>query len=247
MREAHVPHHLLRVCVAKPRQQPVREGEDAENQTHSESQTVINKSTEIAGRAGTCPCSPGVWYYLVIPVAVAVSTTAAATAAWATSPVLVAVAATATATSVLLFAALTGFVDDDGAVAKGGAVELLNGGTGFLVVAHLDEAEAFAAAGVAVDDYGCRKNLAYLAEEVRKVLLGRSIGQTAYVDSHCDMPPRGMSIAHIAGRWKHIPHTRNNNTRHLSRTQVYDILSRYSRGILLNKSITPALQRGACV
>src|SRR5262249_33881960 len=151
----------------------------------------FNKSRVTARRAGTCPCSPGVWYYLVIPVAVTISTTATATAAWATSPVLVAVAATATATAILLFAPLTGFIDDHGAGATGGAVELLDGGRGLLVVAHLDEAEAFAAAGVAVDDYGCRKDLADLAEEVCKVLFGRSIGQTAYVDSHCDMPPRG--------------------------------------------------------
>jgi len=77
--------------------------------------------------------------------AVATATTAAATESTTT-------AATTTATATGGVFAGTGFVDGQGAAFVLLAVERGNGGLGFGVVGHFNEAKTFAAAGVAIVD-----------------------------------------------------------------------------------------------
>src|SRR5271165_2324417 len=67
------------------------------------------------------------------------------------------------------FLARLGFVDGQRSAVMLLAVERLNGGLGFLVAAHLDEAEPLGAAGVAIlDDLG-RHDRAVLPKQLRQV------------------------------------------------------------------------------
>ena len=88
---------------------------------------------------------------------------AAATAAVATSTAAATAAvATSTATAAATLLAGTSFIDGQAAPIDLFEVEGLDGRLGLGLVVHLDEAEAFAAARVAVLDDGCVLYLAKL-------------------------------------------------------------------------------------
>src|SRR5580692_10168297 len=92
-----------------------------------------------------------------VPVAattVSASTPAAESTPTAATSTIAASATTTAATSAAFFAG-TGFIDGEGATAMLLAVEGGNCRLGFLIGAHFDKSEPFAAAGVAVvDDLG---------------------------------------------------------------------------------------------
>jgi hypothetical protein len=118
---------------------------------------------------------------LVAPVAIATAIGTPAT------PVLIA----ATSAEGLLLA-LARLVDNDGTAAKHRTIQLLDGFLRFLVVAHLDEAEALAAPGAAIDNDGCRNYLSNLPEEINKVLIRRLIWQAANINSHYGLLPHDV-------------------------------------------------------
>jgi len=91
----------------------------------------------------------------------AITTAAAATAAASTT-------ATAATTTATIFA-WAGFVDSQGTAIVLLEVQAFNGGLRFGIGAHLDKAEAFAAARVAIHDDFRALNAAELGEELLQI------------------------------------------------------------------------------
>src|SRR5438105_543750 len=119
--------------------------------------------------------------------AVAAATGAATAAATAIAATTTAVAATTGAAAATTEAARTlftrtRFVDDEGAAVEGLAVHAVDGRLGFGVRAHLHEAEALGAAGIAVhhDLGGC--DGAELGESLLKIVVADAVGKVAYVE-----------------------------------------------------------------
>src|SRR5262245_33070605 len=74
-------------------------------------------------------------------------------------------ATAATMTTIFAWSHRTGFSDRHIAPTVFGSIEFLNGIGGFLVRRHLDETEAFTAAGVTIRDDFCRLNVPRLRED----------------------------------------------------------------------------------
>src|SRR5258708_7778147 len=74
---------------------------------------------------------------------------------------------------------VVGLVDAQAAAVHLGAVELLLGALGVVVVRHGDEAEAARLPGVAVDDDRDRLAGARLGEELAQLVLGHRVGEVA--------------------------------------------------------------------
>jgi len=78
-------------------------------------------------------------------------------------------------------------IDNDGSITKTGAVQSLNGRSCFLVVAHLNEAKAFASPCIAISDNRGVGNGSSLFEQIEKIFFSRLIGESPYIKSHISM------------------------------------------------------------
>ncbi|CAA9405275.1 MAG: hypothetical protein AVDCRST_MAG64-1945 [uncultured Phycisphaerae bacterium] len=143
-----------------------------------------------------------------VAIAAATATTATAavpTAAAAATATVAAAAATAAAATVPAAAAATravltrlGHVDGQVAAVDVLAVQGVDRGLGLLVGAHLDEAEALAAAGVPVADDLCALHRTVLREELLEIRAGRVVAQ---------VPDVQLAVAHwrFSCRWARGP------------------------------------------
>src|SRR5205807_1734586 len=88
------------------------------------------------------------------------------------------------ATSATLCLALTRLIDSDRAVAQRCAVQLCDRGLCFLVVAHVNKTEAFAAAAITISDNSGGSYFSNLSEKINKILFGGLIGESPNIKSH---------------------------------------------------------------
>jgi hypothetical protein len=101
----------------------------------------------------------------------------------------------ASSTSRLAFARL---VDGDSAIPKHGPIQPVNGCLCLLRVAHLNKAEAFASAGVAISNNLDIVYLANLSKEIGEILCRSLIGKAPNVKSHSDM----LLCRHLSIRYR---------------------------------------------
>jgi hypothetical protein len=99
-------------------------------------------------------------------VATASASTAAASESTASATATAAPTSAAAASTEAAFFAGTGFVDGQGSAAMFLAIKGLDGGLRLIVVGHLDESKALAAAGVTIVDHLRRKDLIMLPEQL---------------------------------------------------------------------------------
>lgn len=116
----------------------------------------------------------------VLVTAISIAATGAAT---------ILIATTAAAATVWALLALACLIDNDGAIAKRRTVQTIDGAAGFLIVAHLNETEAFAAPGVTIHNNCRRDDFTNLPEEINKVLIRRLVRQATNINSHSGLLP----------------------------------------------------------
>jgi hypothetical protein len=163
---------------------------------------------------------------------VAASTTTAAAAATTTSVATATATATATVTTAAAattFFTRTGFVDSQTTAVLLLIIERSDGRTGGVVVAHFDEAEAFATAGVAILNHLRATDFAILRKQVFQGAVRHRVRQIAHIQFHSHSfystkhKARGQSqirtategtkvVVHQEGKAREKPRATKNNT-----------------------------------
>jgi hypothetical protein len=123
---------------------------------------------------------PETGYNLIAVAAAAAATATAAATTTSTATAAPAAAATTTTAAAAIFLR-TGFVYGQAAAVDALAVERFDGGLRLRFRAHLDEAEALGAAGIAVRDHLHRRHRAMRGEHLFKVVLLDVVAQIAYI------------------------------------------------------------------